>query len=203
MGRKYIKCPRCELNYILEGEDYCNICKSEMKHHAEGEDDGLLDNFDDMELCPVCGVNYIKEGQAMCEDCKKKKKSNGSDDGNDKDWKKTDDEDEDDDDMNSIRSDIDGDLCDEPYNSGFEEVDITADPYKVDDDPLIIDDDLGSSIDFSVEEDEDDELDIIDKSSSKDDFEVVEVSDDDDDEEDEDDYNDDDDDDDDFLGKRK
>ena len=59
MGKKYIKCPRCELNYILEGEDYCHVCKSEMKHHAEGDEDELLD-FDDLELCPVCGVNYIK-----------------------------------------------------------------------------------------------------------------------------------------------
>lgn len=207
MGKRYIKCPRCELNYILEGEDYCPICKSEMKHHAEGEDDGLLDNFDDMELCPVCGVNYIKEGQAMCEECKKKKNSNGADDGSDKDWKKSDD-DEDDEDMNSIRSDIDGDMGDEdePYNSGFEEVDITADPYKVDDDDPLIDDDLDTPIEFSSDDsdDESDEDEDNPKSNKNDDdFEVVEADDSDDDDDDEDDYSDDDDYDDDLLGKKK
>lgn len=25
------KCPRCELNYILDGEQYCKICRMEMK----------------------------------------------------------------------------------------------------------------------------------------------------------------------------
>ena len=28
---KYVKCPRCDLNYILEGEDYCDVCKAELK----------------------------------------------------------------------------------------------------------------------------------------------------------------------------
>ena len=206
MGRKYIKCPRCELNYILEGEDYCTICKSEMKHHAEGEDDGLLDNFDDMELCPVCGVNYIKEGQAMCDECKKKKNSGGSDDSGDKDWNKSDDDD-DEDDIESIRSDIDGDMQedDEPYNSGFEEVDMNADPYKVDDDPLI-DDDLDTPIEFSSDlDDEEDEDENNQKSNSNDDdFEVVEADESDDDEDEEDsDLDDDDYDDGDLLGKKK
>ena len=197
MGRKYIKCPRCELNYILADEDYCHVCKTEMKHYNEGEDDGLLDDFEDMELCPVCGVNYIKEGQATCLDCKKKK--NGYDDDDSKSWNKEDD-DEDDDDM--IGSDIDGyddrKTDDDPYNPGFEEVDLTSDPYKDDDDPLL---DLDTSIEFSSEFDEDFEEDEV--VESVDDFEVVEVSDDDDDEEDEDDYKDDDDDLSDLLGKRK
>ena len=73
MGKKYIKCPRCELNYILEGDDYCHVCKSEMKHHAEGDEDELL-NLEDMELCPVCGVNYIKEDETVCDECRGKSK---------------------------------------------------------------------------------------------------------------------------------
>ena len=47
MAKKYIKCPRCELNYILEGEDYCHVCKSEMKHHTEADDE-LID-LEDMD----------------------------------------------------------------------------------------------------------------------------------------------------------
>ena len=27
----FIKCPRCELNYIREEEQYCSVCKREMK----------------------------------------------------------------------------------------------------------------------------------------------------------------------------
>ena len=27
----FIKCPRCELNYIQEDEQYCPVCKREMK----------------------------------------------------------------------------------------------------------------------------------------------------------------------------
>ena len=68
---KYIKCPRCELNYILEGEDYCQICKMEMNHNPDGEDD-FFDNLENMELCPSCGVNYIKEGENMCLECRGK-----------------------------------------------------------------------------------------------------------------------------------
>ena len=28
---KYVLCPRCELNYIQEGEEYCDVCKAELK----------------------------------------------------------------------------------------------------------------------------------------------------------------------------
>ena len=27
---KYKICPRCELNYIIEEENYCNVCKAEL-----------------------------------------------------------------------------------------------------------------------------------------------------------------------------
>ena len=28
---KYKKCPRCELNYIEEDKDYCDVCLAEMQ----------------------------------------------------------------------------------------------------------------------------------------------------------------------------
>ena len=28
---KYVKCPRCDLNYMLKGEEYCDVCKAELK----------------------------------------------------------------------------------------------------------------------------------------------------------------------------
>ena len=163
MAKKYIKCPRCELNYILEGEDYCNVCKNEMKHHSESDyDDELLD-FDDMELCPVCGQNYIKEDQSMCDECKKKRAGKSGEN-----W--------DDDSSASPISDIDSeDDEDEEYNSGFSEVDENGeeiDPFK---ETSLLDDD--SPLDFVSEEDEEIDEEIVE--TMKDDFEVVDVSEDD------------------------
>lgn len=63
---KYKKCPRCELNYILEDEDYCEICKQELKGISCNVD---VDEDDDAELCPVCGINFLNEGEKMCEAC--------------------------------------------------------------------------------------------------------------------------------------
>lgn len=63
---KYKKCERCELNYILEDEDYCKVCKQEMKLE-KGDDD------EDLEICPICGVNYMPVNQVKCDECAKKK----------------------------------------------------------------------------------------------------------------------------------
>lgn len=66
----YIRCPRCELNYIKSTEKYCPVCKAEMR--LEG---GLDLSFEDdeLELCPVCGQNFIRSDQTMCDECAKKK----------------------------------------------------------------------------------------------------------------------------------
>ena len=69
---KYVLCPRCELIYILEGEEYCDVCKAELKKgpqlvFAVDEDD---DN-EVMELCPKCHRNYLKPGQTICRECAK------------------------------------------------------------------------------------------------------------------------------------
>lgn len=66
---KYIKCPRCELNWIKEEDEYCDVCKAEMG--IEGFT--LLDDDEDEMLCPVCGVNYIEHGEKMCAECRAKK----------------------------------------------------------------------------------------------------------------------------------
>lgn len=189
MGKKYIKCPRCELNYILEGEDYCAICKSEMQFHADGEDE-ILD-IEDMELCPVCGQNYIKEGEAMCEDCHKK---GGDDEESDepvaKLWRKGDKEDG----ITPV-SDIDHDDDEDDYDEEMED----DDPYKTEDDDILEDDDLLDDEPIAFEEDDldDDDDEIV---SVADDFEIVEPLDGD---EDEDEDDEDEDEDDDLLSKSK
>ena len=44
--KKYVQCPRCELNYITTpGDKYCKVCMREMK--GEG-------GQDDVEMCSVC-----------------------------------------------------------------------------------------------------------------------------------------------------
>lgn len=66
---KYIKCPRCELNYILEEDDYCPVCKAEMK--IEGYT--LLEEEEEELLCPVCKLNFLEDGEKVCGECKRKK----------------------------------------------------------------------------------------------------------------------------------
>lgn len=191
MGKKYIKCPRCELNYILEGEDYCHVCKSEMKHHTEVDEDELLD-FDDLDLCPVCGANFVKENETMCNECRAKLKGEKS-----QDW---DDEEED---SSLVATDADETEGDD-YNSGFSDIDPTSediDPYKIEDD-VDIDEASDESLDFAVEEETEETFDDVEE--AEDTFETVEITDEDDEEDDEDDDEDYDfDEDDDMLGSHK
>ena len=35
---KLVKCPRCELNYIQEGEKYCKVCYRELKGEQHQEE---------------------------------------------------------------------------------------------------------------------------------------------------------------------
>ncbi len=69
------KCPKCELNYIRDGEDYCEVCKREMKrtqargHHAEEEMED-----DEVILCSECGEEPAVRGGDLCLSCLKEKK---------------------------------------------------------------------------------------------------------------------------------
>ena len=70
---RYKKCPRCELNYILEEEDYCEVCKAELK--------GIDTNIDDEEeiICPKCKQNYVEPGEKYCLACLQKMQGNWDD----------------------------------------------------------------------------------------------------------------------------
>ena len=55
---KYIKCPRCDLNYMLDTEKYCDACKAELGLGPKlvfAVDDE--DEEDKTVLCPDCGQN--------------------------------------------------------------------------------------------------------------------------------------------------
>jgi len=124
MGKKFVKCPRCELNYILEGEDYCQVCKSEMKHHSESEEEYF--DLDDMDICPVCGQNLVKEGQAMCDECKSKKNSDGKSGADKEDVVSNDWSEKEDDDDSLVSTDADVDESEDDYGTGFSEIDETS-----------------------------------------------------------------------------
>ena len=64
---RLIKCPRCELNYITEGEGYCKICKREMKGESQREE---------IELCTVCNEAPALPGKDVCLFCLKEMNAN-------------------------------------------------------------------------------------------------------------------------------
>ena len=59
MGLK--KCPRCELNYIKDDEQYCYVCKRYMKGETEAEDSVVM--------CTECGENPVVRGSDLCAIC--------------------------------------------------------------------------------------------------------------------------------------
>lgn len=66
-----VKCPRCDLNYILDTEKLCKVCLREMKgSHVE----------DEMELCSVCNEAPALPGRDVCLSCLKEMSGNTGDD---------------------------------------------------------------------------------------------------------------------------
>ena len=63
------KCPRCELNYIQEGEGYCKICKREMKGES---------HHDEIEMCTVCNEAPALPGKDVCLFCLKEMNANNA-----------------------------------------------------------------------------------------------------------------------------
>ena len=56
----YIRCPRCELNYIQKKDKLCSVCKAELAAKEDYVDDM------DLELCPICKSNYITKVEIKC-----------------------------------------------------------------------------------------------------------------------------------------
>ncbi|MDR0897816.1 MAG: hypothetical protein LBN04_08170 [Oscillospiraceae bacterium] len=55
------KCPRCELNYILDDGALCTICREEVRGKRGKEDTAIL--------CSVCGEVPALPGEDMCKAC--------------------------------------------------------------------------------------------------------------------------------------
>ena len=154
---KYIKCPRCDLNYIdPEKQEYCDVCLAEMQgaklKFADLDED---EDFEKTELCPVCGVNYMRFGEKMCDECKKNSEYEEDadiDPDKDEEWRNYLDEDTD-----TLDEDepIDiGEDFDDEFDDGFDDDAYEEEPSS-DEDDLDLDGDLGDYDD----EDEDDEED--------------------------------------------
>ena len=58
-----VKCPRCELNYILDGGTLCTVCRREVK--------GEHEIIDTPEMCSECGENPAVAGSDLCMFCLK------------------------------------------------------------------------------------------------------------------------------------
>ena len=72
----WIKCPRCEMNYIQEDEKFCKVCKREMKGEKTREE---------VEICTVCNEHPVMPGKDVCLMCYKEMTSHDTDteaDGN-------------------------------------------------------------------------------------------------------------------------
>lgn len=69
----YKKCPRCELNWIPNSEEYCDVCKVELGKAniplIEDEDEELSEE----RICPECKVNYLEDGEDVCTACRAEK----------------------------------------------------------------------------------------------------------------------------------
>ena len=159
---KYKKCPRCELNYILQDEEMCDICKAEL-----GLDsrivllDDIIDDDEPLKLCPVCKTSYIGLDEDMCEGCLsnyKRAESTEMDEDND-DWRTyLDDDDTKDGDEDDIIP-LEELENDEDFEDDFEDeenVEIELDDYP---DDLTDDfDDLDDIDDDDEEEDEEEDF---------------------------------------------
>ena len=207
---EFIRCPRCELNYINKDDKFCSVCKKEMEAAYNRDDDLDMDLSLDLDICPVCKTNYISEDEVMCASCQKERNLDKSLHGDDDDidtgeWQDEDDESmlEPEDELGEMVNTIDVDDTDDSLG-GLEDLDLGI--------PLDEDMDFGDMEGFDDDEHDDgeDDYDYDDEDDFDDDFDddfkdLDDDDDEDDDEDDEDDYDDDydDDEDDDYDDKPK
>lgn len=88
---KYKKCPRCELNWIPNEEELCEVCKVELGKASklsllEEEDDDIAGLGE--RICPVCKVNYLDADEDICQSCRAERAEKDLDKGDEDDtWK--------------------------------------------------------------------------------------------------------------------
>ena len=107
----YRLCPRCMLNYITGDEEYCVICKEELRGvRFDDEDDELY-----TKTCPRCGAP-IPDDADYCENCRSEIEDKIGDE--DEDWEESEGEGESEDIGTDGEDSMDDDL---PEDEGFDE----------------------------------------------------------------------------------
>ena len=163
----YIRCPRCELNYIEKKDKLCSVCKAELS----AKKDEFIGDLD-LELCPICKTNYIQPDEIMCATCLKERQAAGEETDLEQEWEayvNRDDEefildDEETGDMASV-SDLDDDILgadlsdDDLSFGGFEDEDDLEDDEEFNN----IEDDFEELNEDDIDLDDDDEDDDDDK----------------------------------------
>ncbi len=149
---RYIRCPRCDLNYIdAEKQEYCDVCISELKGKKllfdEIEDEVFEEIEGEQDICPICGTNFLRSGESKCEQCRRSNEYEIEDEidpETDEEWKTYLDDDDDED------LGIDEDMLDEE-----EEED--DDFYAHDDEPDDFDESFSDDFDDDDFDDDDDD----------------------------------------------
>lgn len=157
---RYVKCPRCELNYIdAEKQNYCDVCLKEMKGIRTDADELEEEEAAELptELCPVCGENMMRAGEKMCEECRRRMEMEDEPDpeaDDDDEWREYLDDDSDniDDDIEDIGETFDENLEEEEEEEEIEYEDEEEDLEYVTGDEI-----------YTIEDDEDDDEDADDE----------------------------------------
>ena len=69
------KCPKCELNYIKDGAEFCDVCLREMKRIASRDKrDDERGETDEVLICTECGEAPAVAGSELCLECLKEHK---------------------------------------------------------------------------------------------------------------------------------
>ena len=159
---QYVRCPRCELNFIPKKEKLCSVCQAELSSNKED----LIDELD-LELCPICKTNYIQSDEIMCSNCLKERGMSGEEDDfeNNTEW-------------NSYINQEEDDFI-MPNEDTGELAIVDMDDEDLDEDLVVLDDED----EFSDQDDDDDEDD--DEEDDDDEDDVIDDSDYDEDEDDE------------------
>ena len=160
---RYMKCPRCELNYIdAEKQEYCDVCLKEMKGIRTDADEIEEEEENEIptELCPVCGENMMMPGEKMCEECRKKAEMEEAepDPEEDDEWREYLDDDTDDldaemDGMKEEFGELDDDSAEDEEEEEFEENNDDDDFDYVTDDEIYT---LGDDDEDDEDEEEED-----------------------------------------------
>lgn len=175
---KYVKCPRCELNYIdSEKQEYCDVCIAEMKGNrlqfADLDDDELDELDAELEegaICPVCGINPLGPGEKICENCRQQKgyEEEELDIDKDEEWKNY--LDEDDSDLSSEDSELEAELKAELEEEDKEDEEEEEDEFYHGEDDFFESEDVDSLEDLEDDEFGDDDDDDDEEEDDDDDF---------------------------------